>query len=39
MLTGLRSGGVFLALTCVALGLTPNRAVAMTVEVAKNYKP
>ena len=22
MLTGLRSGGVFLALTCVALGLT-----------------
>jgi hypothetical protein len=38
MLTDLRFGGAFLALTCMALGSTPNRAVAVTVEVARKCK-
>jgi hypothetical protein len=38
MLTGLRFGGAFLALICMALGLTSNRAAAVTVEVARSCK-
>ena len=38
MLTGLRFGGAFLTLICMALGLTSNRAAAVTVEVARTCK-
>jgi hypothetical protein len=38
MLIDLRFGGAFLALTCMALGSTPNRAAAVTVEVARKCK-
>jgi len=33
--TGSKIGCAFLALTCIALGSTPNSASAVTVEVAK----
>jgi hypothetical protein len=38
MLTSLRLGGAFLALTFVALGSTSNLAAAVTVEVARKCK-
>ena len=38
MFTSLRFGGVFLALTCMISGPLSNRAVAVTVEVARKCK-
>ena len=38
MFTSLRFGCAFLALICIALGSTSNRATAVTVEVARKCK-
>lgn len=38
MFTSVRLGCAFLALICIALGSTPNQAIAVTVEVAKKCK-
>jgi hypothetical protein len=38
MFTSLRFAGAFLALTCMVQGLLSNRAVAVTVEVARKCK-
>jgi hypothetical protein len=38
MFTSLRFGGAFLALTCMLQGPLSNRAVAVTVEVARKCK-
>jgi hypothetical protein len=38
MFTSLRFGGAFLALTCMIQGPFSNRAVAVTVEVARKCK-
>ena len=38
MFTSVRLRCAFLALICIALGSTPNQAIAVTVEVAKKCK-
>lgn len=38
MRTGLKFGGAFLVLTCIIQGALSNRAVAITVEVARKCK-
>ena len=38
MFTSVRLGCAFLVLICIALGSTPNQAIAVTVEVAKKCK-
>ena len=38
MRAGFKFGFVFLALTCITLGSNPDRAIAITAEVAKRCK-